>query len=171
MEDMQALVSHSTRVMGRVWLDWHAFLDLLHELEESLPKEYQDAQAMLRDAESSSLQLRRRIEDEREQSRAEASRMLEEASQRARALASEHEIGRLAEERAADLRRESDDYSRLVRDEAESYAGEVRRTSEEYSESTRRSADEYALTLLSHLKAVVSRAQASVEDGLQQIKK
>ncbi|NUQ01765.1 MAG: hypothetical protein HUU35_18120 [Armatimonadetes bacterium] len=158
-------------MVGKVLLDWHAMLDLLHELEESLPKEYQDAQNILRDAENHALEVRRKIEQERENTRADSNRLLEEASQRARALASEHEIARLAQERSDELIRNADDYARQVRDEAESFSAEVRRSAEEYADSTRRSADDYAMTLLSHLKAVVTRAQASVEDGLQQVKR
>lgn len=168
---MHLLVNTSTRFAGRVLIDWHAMLDLLSQLEESLPKEYQDAQTMLREAEAHKLEVRRRIEQEREDCRADVARTIEEASQKARALASEHEIARRAEERASELQRNSEDYARQVKDEAEAFAAEIRRTSEEYAESTRRSADEYALTLLSHLKAVVTRAQASVEDGLQQMKR
>ncbi len=168
---MHALVHHSPRVIGKVLLDWQAMLDLLCELDESLPKEYQDAQLLLRDAETHSLEARRRIEQEREIARSEAARQIDEATQRARALASEHEIARLAEERAGELVRNAEDYSRQLKEEAEAYAAEIRRSCEEYSDSTRRSADDYALHLLSHLKAVVTRAQASVEDGLAQMKR
>ncbi len=173
LEDMQSLVEHCPRVplTDKVMLSHRDLLDLIVALDESLPKEYQDAQAILRDAENHAIEVRRRIETERENARAESAQILEEASQRARALASEHEIARLAEERAAEMIRNAEDYARQLRDEAESYAAEVRRSAEEYSDSTRRSADDYALSLLSHVKAVLTRGMASVEDGLQQLKR
>lgn len=172
VEDIHALVQHATRLpLGKVLLDWQDLADLLVELEDSLPKEYQDAQQLLRDTENHVAEMRRKIDAERQEAREASARQLEDAAQKARALASEHEIARLAEERSAELIRNAEDYAREVREEAESFASEVRRSAEEYSESTRRSADEYALSLLSHLKAVTTRAQASVEDGLQQLKR
>jgi regulator of protease activity HflC (stomatin/prohibitin superfamily) len=171
VHDMEAVLNHSMRIGSRVLLDWPTMLDLINELDHSLPQEYRDAQEILRDAEANALEMRRRVQTERENARAEANELLEDATQRARALASDHEIARLAEGRCNELMRHAEQYATQVRDEAEQYAAELRRATEEYSENSRRAADDYALRLLNHLKTVMTRAQASVEDGLQQMKR
>lgn len=156
-------------MLDKVLLDYHTMLDLVNELEESLPSEYVDAQRMLEETAAHVRSERRRVEEERQNARAEAAQVLEQASLHAQALASDHEIARRAEERSAEMIRNAEAYAQNLRNEAEAYAAELRRAADEYSETSRRGADEYAFNLLNHLRSVVTRATASVEEGLQQL--
>jgi DNA anti-recombination protein RmuC len=168
--DMEAVVNNSVRLGSKVLLDWRDMLNLIHELDQSLPQEYRDAQEILRDAEAQAIETRRRAQSDRDQTQREVNDLMEQATARARALASEHEIARLAEERSNQLMRQAEQYAGQMRDEAEQYAAELRRTTQEYDDTSRRAADDYAQRLLNHLKTVVTRAAASVDDGLQQLK-
>jgi len=158
-------------LVGKVIVDWQMMIDLLLQLEDALPEEYHDAQRMYREAEQRRLDARKQAEEELERAQRQAEDIKADAREAAARLVESDEITRLAEERSQELMRHADDYARQIRNEAEAYAAEVRRSAEEYDTNTRRSADEYAATLLNHLKAVLSRGQASVEDGLQQFSK
>lgn len=168
---MEGLVNQSARVpvFGKVLLDWQFMLTLIHELEESLPADYIDAQHIKSDAEAYAEGERRRADQERESARVEAASILDRASQHAQALAADTEVARLAQERAAEMVHNADEYAEQVRTDAEAHANEARRQAAEYEETTRRSAEEYAYSILNHLRSVMVRASGSVDDGLQQL--
>ncbi|MBI2298174.1 MAG: hypothetical protein HYU66_04350 [Armatimonadetes bacterium] len=169
VKDMVGLVNQSPRIVGKIFLDWQFMLNLIHELEQSLPADYIDAQNIKTDAEAYAEGERRRADQERESARVEAASILERARQHAQALSADTEVARLAQERAAEMVHNADDYAAQVRTDAEAHAAEVRRQAAEYEETTRRSSEEYAYSILNHLRSVMVRASGSVDDGLQQL--
>ncbi|NTU89671.1 MAG: ATP synthase F0 subunit B [Actinobacteria bacterium] len=117
LDELADIIENSKTVLGnsqKRQVEIGPVLDILDEIRESFPEEFREARIIVKDRQGMM-----------EGAEIEANRILNEAHEQARAIVSEQEIVRLANQRAEEILREASERERDMRFGAEDYADQI----------------------------------------------
>ncbi len=117
LDELADIIEGSKPVLGnnqKRQVEIGPVFDIIDEIRERFPEEFREARIIVKDREGML-----------EGAEIEANRILDDAHEQARTIASEQEIVRLANQRAEDVLREASERERDMRFGAEDYADQI----------------------------------------------
>ena len=156
------IASSGNTYFGKIIVDKADLVSLFEELEQTIPKEVENAQAVLSERERIIGDARKTAEDTRERARVEADSLLESIRAEGERKLNENEIALQAQALAQEVKAEAEAYAQQVKAEADAYAQEVRQTADAYTATSKQEILQYADNMLEYLSRDLGSALENI---------
>ena len=163
------IASSGNTYFGKIIVDKADLVSLFEELEHTIPKEVDNARAVLVEREKILEEAKKSAQETRERARLEADSLLESIRAEGERKLHESEITQQAQALAQELKEEADSYAQKVRTEAEQYAREVRERADSYTLKSQQEVLQYADSMLEYLSKDLSSALENITANRESI--
>ncbi len=160
------IASSGNTYFGKIIVDKADLVSLFEELEQTIPKEVETAQAVLAERERIIEAARKLAEDTRERARVEADSLMESVRVEGERKLNENEITLQAQTLAKKKIAEAEAYAQQVRTEADAYAQEVTARANDYERKVHQEVLQYADDMLGYLIKKLSQDLGSALENL-----